>query len=188
MPKFEEMNITEPSTPVQTTHNTRPTLTARDHIMHASLHADSTAPEGGYGWFIVFACACIGFWAVGTLYCWGVMQAALVKQGLSSPATLSWIGSLTFAFIAFLALVNARVISLLGARGTAILGIFMLATAEILSGCVTRNVGGLFVTAGVMSGVGTRYDSSSLTWTESQTNSRTCHSLCFLVLQDFLNR
>ena len=87
------------------------------------------------------------------------MQAALFKQGLSSPSTLSWIGSLDFACIAFLALVNARVIQLLGARGTALLGISMLASGEILSGFCTHTVGGLFVTAGVMSGIGTRYDS-----------------------------
>lgn len=157
----------EPPTAVEAPHNARPTLTARDTVIQASRHADSMAPEGGYGWLIVFACACIGFWAVGTLYCWGVMQAALVKQGLSSPATLSWIGSLCFAFIAFLALVNARVIRLLGARGTAFLGISMLSLAEILSGSATHNVGGLFVTAGVMSGVGTRYSDSSLNLTST---------------------
>lgn len=159
MSKPQEMTITEPSTPVGANHNVRPALTDRDNILHASQHADSTAPEGDYGWVIVFACCFVSFWIVGTVYSWGVMQAALFKQGLSSPSTLSWIGSLDFACIAFLALINARVIQLLGARGTALLGISMLASGQILSGFCTHSVGGLFVTTGVMSGIGTRYAS-----------------------------
>ena len=159
MSKFQEMTISEPSTPVEVTHNVRPTLTARDNTLHASQQVDSTAPEGGYGWVIVFACFSIGFWIVGTLYSWGVMQAALFKRGLSSPPTLSWIGSLAFACIAIFALVNARVIRWLGAKVTALLGISLLALGEILSGSFTHNVGGLFVTAGALSGIGTRYDS-----------------------------
>lgn len=162
MSKPQEMTVTELSTPVEANHNVRPALTDRDNILHASQHADSTAPEGGYGYVIVFACCFISFWIVGTVYSWGVMQAALFKQGLSSPSTLSWIGSLDFACISFLALVNARVIQLLGARGTALSGISMLAIGEILSGFCTHNIAGLFVTAGVMSGIGT--------------------SLCFLVI------
>lgn len=153
-----EMTITESSTSVEANHNVRPALIDRDNVLHASRYADSTAPEGGYGWKVVSACCFISFWIVGTVYSWGVMQAALSKQGLSSPPTLSWIGSLNFACIAFLALVNARVIRLLGARGTAFLGILMLSLGEILSGFLTHHVGGLFVTAGVVSGVGTRYD------------------------------
>ncbi|KAF6219007.1 hypothetical protein HO133_005551 [Letharia lupina] len=155
MSKPQHITFTEPSTPVEANHSARRTLKDRDNILHASQYADSTAPEGGYGWAVVFACFSISFWIVGTVYSWGVMQAALFKQGLSSPPTLSWIGSLDFACIAFLALVNARVIRLLGARGTALLGISMLALGEILSGFLTHNVGGLFVTAGVVSGIGT---------------------------------
>ncbi|KAL9070976.1 MAG: hypothetical protein Q9161_004476 [Pseudevernia consocians] len=150
MSKFQELTITEPSTPVEADHNLRPALTARDNILHASRQADSTAPEGKYGWVVVAACCFISFWIVGTVYSWGVMQAALFKQGLSSPSTLSWIGSLSFACIAFLALVNARVIRLLGAKQTAFLGVSMLGIGEILSGFLTRHVGGLFATTGVV--------------------------------------
>ena len=185
MSKFQELTITEPSTPVEADHNLRPALTARDNILHASRQADSTAPEGKYGWVVVAACCFISFWIVGTVYSWGVMQAALFKQGLSSPSTLSWIGSLSFACIAFLALVNARVIRLLGAKQTAFLGVSMLGIGEILSGFLTRHVGGLFVTTGVVSGIGTRYDGSSLTKLNLRTNSCVHPSLCFMVTQTF---
>ena len=181
MSKSQELTVTEPSTPVKANHVMRPALTAHDNILQASQLADSTAPEGEYGWVIIAACCSISFWIVGTVYSWGVMQVALIKQGLSSPATLSWIGSLTFACISFLALVNARVIRLLGARNTALLGVSMLALGEILSGFLTHHVGGLFVTTGVVSGIGTRYDGRSLRQPKIPTNNCVSCSLCFMV-------
>lgn len=162
MSKSQEAAFTEPSTPIEANPNARPELKHCDNILQASQRADSTAPEGGYAWVVVCACCFVSFWIVGTVYSWGVMQAALIQQGLSSPSTLSWIGSLAFACIAFLALVNARVIRLLGAKRTAFLGISTLASGEILSGYCTHTVGGLFVTAGVMSGIGTRYGAGRL--------------------------
>ncbi|MCJ1396541.1 hypothetical protein MMC18_009432 [Xylographa bjoerkii] len=126
-----------------------------DNVLLTSQAADSTVPDGGYGWAVVFGCSALTFWFVGTTYSWGIIQAALISQKLSSPSTLSFVGSLTAACISALALVNARVIRLLGARNTALLGICFLALGEILSGFSTHNIGGLFVTAGVIMGVGT---------------------------------
>lgn len=68
-----------PSTSAEVIHNVRPALTDHDNILHASNHADSTAPEGGYGWVVIFACASISFWIVGTVYSWGVMRTYISK-------------------------------------------------------------------------------------------------------------
>ncbi|KAJ7366139.1 hypothetical protein DFH08DRAFT_1002761 [Mycena albidolilacea] len=65
------------------------------------------------------------WWFFGSTYSWGIMQAAFVKQGLSS--------SFTAACIYALALINARVIRFLGARGTALLGISLIGSGQILS-------------------------------------------------------
>jgi hypothetical protein len=127
-----------------------------DTIIAASRLADSQVPEGGYGWVVIGACSVLTFWFVGTSYSWGVIQAALVKEKLSSPSTLSFVGSLTAAFIAILALVNARVIRKIGARNTALIGVLCLGGGGILSGFSTKNVGGLFVTTGVIMGIGCR--------------------------------
>lgn len=54
----------------------------------------------------------------GTSYSWGIMQAALVEEGLAPATSLSFVGSLAVFFIAFLALINARIIRALGARNT----------------------------------------------------------------------
>lgn len=83
-------------------------------------------------------------------------QAALVERGLSSPSTLSFVGSLTTACISFLAVLNARVIRKLGSRITALLGVLLVGLGEILSGFATENIGGLFMTSGVITGIGTR--------------------------------
>jgi hypothetical protein len=51
------------------------------------------------------------------------------------------------------------VIRAMGARNSGLLGVILLGLGEILSGSSTENIGGLFATAGVVMGVGTRYDS-----------------------------
>ncbi|KAJ7200322.1 major facilitator superfamily domain-containing protein [Mycena pura] len=112
-------------------------------------------PDGGYGWVVVFGCAVLGWWFVGTSYSWGIIQAALVKQGVSSPSTLSFVGSSTVACISGLAVVNTRVIRFLGARRTALLGISLIGIGEVLSSFATSNIGALFVTAGAITGIGT---------------------------------
>lgn len=128
--------------------------------IRASLLADDAAllvPDGGYGWAVVLGCAVLSWWFVGTSYSWGVIQAALVQSRLSSASTLSFVGSLTVAAIAVLALVNARVVRAIGARRTGLLGVVLLGSGEVLSGFSTRSVGWLFVTAGVVTGLRTRF-------------------------------
>jgi hypothetical protein len=120
------------------------------------LQVADSKPNGGYGWVVVFGCSVITFWFVGTTYSWGVIQASLVAQGLTSTSTLSFVGSVTVALNALLALVSARVIRLFGARTTGMLGIALLSAGEILSGFSTKNVGGLFFTTGVIMGIGVR--------------------------------
>ncbi|KAL4929179.1 monocarboxylate transporter [Aspergillus undulatus] len=123
-------------------------------ILQASRIADSQVPEGGYGWVAVTGCAILTWWFGGTSYSWGVIQAALVKEGISSSSTLAFVGSLAVACISFLGILNARLIRLLGARVCGLLGIGFLAMGEILSGFALGSIGGLFVTAGAIMGVG----------------------------------
>jgi MFS family permease len=125
-----------------------------DAIIAQSLLADSEVPDGGYGWVIVTCCAVITWWFVGTTYCWGVIQGVLVKEGLSSPFTLSFVGSLATALNAFLAIGSARIIRRFGVRATAMTGICFLGGGEILGGFCTKNLVGLFATAGFTLGIG----------------------------------
>lgn len=58
----------------------------------ASASADDSVPDGGYGWVVVAGCATLTFWFGGTTYSWGVMQAALVNEGLADASTLAFVG------------------------------------------------------------------------------------------------
>ena len=127
---------------------------AVDAVVAESRIADAEVPEGGYGWVVIAACSVLCFWFVGTSYSWGVIQAALVKENVSTPASLSFVGSLTAACISFLALANARLIRKIGGRNTALAGVMFLGMGGILSSFTTKNVGGLFFTTGVLMGTG----------------------------------
>lgn len=137
----------------------RTSQTNNDDEIHdaaaATLLADSAAPEGGYGWIIVAAASVINFWTTGTTYSWGILQAALLEQNAKlSSSTVSFVGSLWVASVAFLALINARIIRYVGARNAALTGLTSLGMGEILSGFTTNDIGGLFVTTGVVMGIG----------------------------------
>ncbi|CAI4217392.1 unnamed protein product [Parascedosporium putredinis] len=123
-------------------------------LLAASHAADLTVPDGGYGWVVVGACAVVVWWAIGTCYSWGVMQEALVADGLSSPAVLSFIGGLDAALISALAIINSRFIRGVGVRASCMLGVGLMGASEILSGFAVKNLGALFFTSGVLMGLG----------------------------------
>lgn len=155
------------STEARTANTSHDNINANidDTVLLASRAADSEVPDGGYGWVVVFACAVISWWTIGIAYCWGVIQAALVERGLSSPATLAFVGSLTTAFVSILAVINARIFRMIGLRWSAILGILLIGGGEILNGFSMKSVAGLFITKGVVCGVGSRYvDRTECMW------------------------
>ncbi|KAI0191673.1 major facilitator superfamily domain-containing protein [Xylaria flabelliformis] len=125
-----------------------------DPVLEASRLADSDVPEGGYGWVVVASCAILSWWTVGTSYAWGVVQGALVEGGLSSPATLSFVGALGPTLLAAVATLNSRIMRMIGVRYTGMLGAFLIGLAQILAGFAVKSVPGLFVTEGVLLGLG----------------------------------
>ena len=127
-----------------------------DDLTRVSRLVDSTVPDGGYGWVVVACCFVLTFWFVGTTYSWGILQGALVKQHVASASTLAFVGSLTVACLAMFALVSGRMLRALGATRTALIGVTILSLGELLSGFSTRSIGGLFVCAGLVMGVGVR--------------------------------
>jgi MFS family permease len=155
------------------------TSTTEPDIMEQSLLADSQVPDGGEAWVVISGCAVVTWWFIGTSYCWGILQAALVKEGVSSSSTLAFVGSLATACISFLGILNARVIRKLGTRYSAMLGIFFLGLGEVLSGFSAMSIGGLFATAGVVMGIGIRYES---TYSLKYCFTLLIVSLCFMVV------
>ncbi|KAL4821614.1 major facilitator superfamily domain-containing protein [Aspergillus spinulosporus] len=126
-------------------------LSAHDtSTMQTSAEIDSQLPDGGYGWVAVSGCAVLTWWFTGTSYSWGILQAALVRDGVSSASTLAFVGSFAVACISFLGILNATLIRKLGTQICGVFGIVFLGVGEILSGFALRSIGGLFVTAGAV--------------------------------------
>lgn len=141
--------------PINTTRRRAP-LEEEDDILQASREADSSAPDGGYGWVIVAAGCMLLWWSVGTTYSWGVIQRDLVEKGLSGPATLSFIGSLQAAMVSVCATANAWLMRHVGVWQTAMVGILFMGLGEILASFAVKSVPGLFVAFGVVTGFGSR--------------------------------
>ncbi|KAJ6437430.1 putative AC transposase [Purpureocillium lavendulum] len=129
-------------------------ISSSEDALLASEQVDSTVPDGGYGWVIVASGAAILWWSVGTTYAWGVIQEALVEEGLSGPAVLSFVGSLGAALVSVFAIFNAWLVRFVGVRAIGMAGIGFMGGSEILSSFATKNVGALFFTSGFLYGVG----------------------------------
>lgn len=124
-------------------------------IIQASLAADESCPDGGYGWVIVLSGAMLMWWASGTTYAWGVVQRKLVDENLAGPATLSFIGSLQASMPAWFAVLDAYVMrQWLGSRNLAMLGMFTMGLGAILASFCTKSIPGLFITFGFLAGAG----------------------------------
>ncbi|CAI7622563.1 unnamed protein product [Penicillium glandicola] len=151
---LQDLNATKLERPARTTQNDLSPNPSETDIMQQSLLADSQVPDGGEAWVVISGCAVVTWWFIGTSYCWGILQAALVKEGVSSSSTLAFVGSLATACISFLGILNARIIRKLGTRTSAMTGVFFLGLGEVLSGFSAMSIGGLFATAGVVMGIG----------------------------------
>ncbi|KAI1175066.1 major facilitator superfamily domain-containing protein [Nemania sp. FL0916] len=141
-------------TALQREHVEAPRNEDVDPVLEASRLADSDVPDGGYGWVVVFACAVLSWWTIGTSYSWGVIQGALVKEGLSTPGVLSFVGALGPTLLAAVATLNSRIMRIIGVRYTGMLGVFLIGLAEILASFASKSVPGLFITEGVLLGLG----------------------------------
>lgn len=148
-----------PNTSANTSSNRVRPIPSRteDEVLEASRAADCAAPDGGYGWAIVAAGCVLMWWAVGTTYSWGVIQRTLVDQGIAGPAVVSFIGSLQAAMVSLCATANAWLLQYIGPQKTALTGVALMGASGILSSFTTHNLAGLFVTGGVLFGIGARY-------------------------------
>ena len=120
------------------------------------VSAVQAIPDGGYGWTIVFACSVITFNFNGWSGSWGVLQTALFQKYPSQESTtaLSFVGSLNLGLCVALGLACIRLSQVIGARYSMLLGVLMMGFGSLLSSFTVDNLGGLFVTAGVLYGVG----------------------------------
>lgn len=118
--------------------------------------AVTVAPDGGYGWVIVFGCSILAFWFSGLTGAWGVIQNALLSSSLQGTpsSTTAFVGSLGITICVAFGLVAVRLMQLVGVRTAAVLGILLLGVGTLTSSFTTTNVAGLFQTYGLVLGIG----------------------------------
>lgn len=94
------------------------------------------------------------FFHAGSTYSFGVIQAALVKEGLAPPSTLAFVGSLANACLSIFAIANSHLIRRYGGRKVLMAGATVKGLGEIAGSFSTHNVAALFVTSGAVTGWG----------------------------------
>ena len=72
-------------------------------------------PEGAFAWIQVAAAAALFASSIGGIYTWGVLQEALVAEGVGNASTVSWIGSTQATVQAALAILIGRLVAHYGA-------------------------------------------------------------------------
>ncbi|KAM5357907.1 hypothetical protein ACJZ2D_015796 [Fusarium nematophilum] len=125
-----------------------------DPALEASRIADSTVPDGGYGWVVIVACAVVSWWVIGLSYVWGVYQGALLERGVGSALELSFCGSLSPALMASVGMLASRVMRSLGTRKCALAGVVLMSASQVGGSFVSDHIVGLFFLPAVPLGLG----------------------------------
>ncbi|KIJ69513.1 hypothetical protein HYDPIDRAFT_145674 [Hydnomerulius pinastri MD-312] len=95
------------------------------------------------------------FWKeVPLLYSWGVTQAFLSSRNVASVSTLAFVGSTTTVCVGGCAILSTHVIRYFGSRNAAILASALMTLGQLLSSWSTKSIAGLFVTNGLVLGIG----------------------------------
>lgn len=112
-------------------------------------------PDGGYGWWVVFACFVHTFWLNAWTGSWGIFQVALLRTTLqhSNSSTLSFVGSLGIAMSVALGIVAVRIARAIGARWTSLIGIILYGLGNIASSFAVHSVPGMFLACGLTYGI-----------------------------------
>ncbi|XP_030377728.1 monocarboxylate transporter 14-like [Scaptodrosophila lebanonensis] len=111
------------------------------------------APDGGYGWVVVFASLVISFIADGLSFSYGLINTELLHYFGESPSKTAWIGSLFFSVPLLMGPVWSNLVDKYGCRKMTIFGgvvsVFGLALSSICN-----SIEMLMMTFGLISGLG----------------------------------
>ncbi|KAM0738715.1 hypothetical protein ACQRIT_006452 [Beauveria bassiana] len=121
---------------------------------HDATSKEEQYLDGWRGWIVVAASASALFVFMGVIYSWGILQADLARKSNMSLTTLTFVGSLATSFMTSICTFVGKAVRRFGYRETAIAGAIFLGLGEFASSWVTHHLGALFVTHGVIFGVG----------------------------------
>lgn len=106
------------------------------------------------GWVVVAAASMSLFMYMGVIYSWGILQAKMADAKGYSLTTLTFVGSLATSFMVSLCILVGKLVRKFGYRRTALVGAVFLGLGEFLSSWVVGHLWALFITHGILFGVG----------------------------------
>jgi MFS family permease len=106
------------------------------------------------GWVVVAAASMSLFMYMGVIYSWGILQAKMADEYGYSLTTLTFVGSLATSFMVTLCVFVGKAVRKFGYRRTALTGAVFLGLGEFLSSWVVGHLWALFITHGVLFGIG----------------------------------
>ena len=115
---------------------------------------DLSIPDGGHGWVVLTGCTIVSWWSVGTAQSYGILQAALLEEGVSTSVNLMFVGCLSVGLVCALAMLYGKIMRTLGTRRTAMLGVLLMSISGAVSSVVYKNIGALFAAYGILMGLG----------------------------------
>lgn len=110
--------------------------------------------DGGCGWVVIFACFVQTFWVNAWTGCWGILQVALLRDGLQdvSTSTLSFVGSLGLSLTVALGFVCVWLASRIGAKWSTVIGSALFGLSTLIGSFTIHSVGGLLA-SGTLYGI-----------------------------------
>lgn len=138
----------------------------RDHGSSVSDTGDESGPDQDTtpkdeahldtwrGWVVVTAAALSLFMYMGVIYSWGILQAEMADTKGYSLTTLTFVGSLATSFMVALCILVGKLVRKFGYRRIAMSGAVFLGLGEFLSSWVVDHLWALFITHGILFGVG----------------------------------
>ncbi|KAI5479812.1 hypothetical protein MNV49_002624 [Pseudohyphozyma bogoriensis] len=119
------------------------------------VEALNTYPDGGIqAWLQVVFGFFMFFTTIGSVYSWGVVQDALVEEGLSSSSTLAFVGSTQAVMQALLAIPFTGFVRRYGPRPACLVAATCTVVGPVIAGSSTHSVIGLVFGQGVIFGIG----------------------------------
>lgn len=119
-----------------------------------TLSEDEAQFDTWRGWIVVTAASCSFFMYMGVIYSWGILQAKMADTRGYSLTTLTFVGSLATSFMVSLCILVGKMVRKHGYRNVALVGAVFLGLGEFLSSWVVGHPWALFITHGILFGVG----------------------------------
>ncbi|KAJ8923173.1 hypothetical protein NQ315_001727 [Exocentrus adspersus] len=110
-------------------------------------------PDGGWGWLVVLACFYINMISDGVGFTFGLLYIEFLHEFNASKSATSWIGSLFMSIPLIAGPIGSALVDKYGCQPMTVLGGLICTVGFVLSS-YTRSIGLLYVTFGVIGGLG----------------------------------